>query len=94
MKNSYENSFKVGLKPDDMTRLKDMSLLSGKSVSSMVNQLVMNCDESLLSADKLEYITLGIDENTFKTIDKLSKKYNLSRIETLRQLIKQFIKGE
>jgi len=94
MKNSYENSFKVGLKPDDMTRLKDMSLLSGKSVSSMVSQLVMNCDESLLSADKLEYITLRIDENTFKTIDKLSKKYNLSRIETLRQLIKQFIKGK
>ena len=94
MKNSYENSFKLGLKPDDMTRLKDMSLLSGKSVSSMVSQLVNDEQNKKLKNDKLEYITLRIDENIFKTIDKLSKKYNLSRIETLRQLIKQFIKGE
>ena len=94
MKNSYENSFKVGLKPDDMTRLKDMSLLSGQSVSSMVSQLVNDEQNKKLKSDKLEYITLRIDENTFKTIDKLSKKYNLSRIETLRQLIKQFIKGK
>ena len=92
MKNSYENSFKLGLKPDDMTRLKDMSLLSGKSVSSLVSQLVNDAQNNKkLKNDKLEYITLRIDENTFKTIDKLSKQYKLSRIETLRQLIKQFI---
>ena len=93
MKNSYENSFKLGLKPDDMTRLKDMSLLSGQSVSTLVSQLVNDEQNKKLKNDKLEYITLRIDENTFKTIDKLSKEYNLSRIETLRQLIKQFIKG-
>lgn len=92
MKNSYENSFKLGLKPDDMTRLKDMSLLSGKSVSSLVSQLVNDAQNNKkLKNEKLEYITLRIDENTFKTIDKLSKQYKLSRIETLRQLIKQFI---
>ena len=91
MKNSYENSFKLGLKPDDMTRLKDMSLLSGQSVSSMVSQLVNDAQNNKLKNEKLEYITLGIDEKTFLSIDKLSKEYNLSRIETLRQLIKQFI---
>lgn len=92
MKNSYENSFKLGLKPDDMTRLKDMSLLSGKSVSSLVSQLVNDAQNNKkLKNEKLEYITLGIDEKTFLSIDKLSKQYKLSRIETLRQLIKQFI---
>ena len=92
MKNSYENSFKLGLKPDDMTRLKDMSLLSGQSVSSMVSQLVNDeQNNKKLKNEKLEYITLGIDEKTFLSIDKLSKEYKLSRIETLRQLIKQFI---
>ena len=92
MKNSYENSFKLGLKPDDMTRLKDMSLLSGKSVSSLVSQLVNDAQNNKkLKNEKLEYITLGIDEKTFLSIDKLSKEYNLSRIKTLRQLIKQFI---
>ena len=92
MKNSYENSFKLGLKPDDMTRLKDMSLLSGQSVSSMVSQLVNDAQNNKkLKNEKLEYITLGIDEKTFLSIDKLSKEYKLSRIETLRQLIKQFI---
>ena len=81
MKNSYENSFKLGLKPDDMTRLKDMSLLSGQSVSSMVSQLVNDAQNNKkLKNEKLEYITLGIDEKTFLSIDKLSKEYNLSAI--------------
>lgn len=81
-------SFKLGLPADELSNLKDMGVLTGESVSKMVNQLIkLNANKELVS-DKMEYIGLGLDEDAILIIDKLSKKYNLSRIETVRQLIK------
>jgi len=80
------------IKPSDINFLKILKSYD-KSYDKIISQIVDECNEKILdvndfSLESLRGFCIKMSENTLIKLDLLSKKYEISRSETLRRLIR------
>jgi hypothetical protein len=80
------------IKPSDINFLKILKSYD-KSYDDIISKIIDECNEKILdvndfSLESLKGFCIKMSENTLVKLDLLSKKYEISRSETLRRLIR------